>query len=157
MKKIIKIVMPILVTVVSIVAIVFSSIAIATRNDQKILDAYQVGLKGFFEDNITRMYIDSGHNPNHMGEFSDEAVLNEMRSLLKTAVYQKTDPYKPDHKLGSDSFAYIEFDTNENKYYFSVAVNKLHISINTDSSYYNCNVSSLTKELINETLDALFD
>lgn len=122
----------------------------------EITDFVGAGLAAFMNDEITEMYVDQTANPDLHGDFFDEDVLSEVRELVSTATFQKTDEPKHGNEPGSYVTPYIKFTSAESEYIFMIEGSTLCIIINGEKTYYNSNIRPEINNLISDIIEKEF-
>lgn len=158
----VKLVAIILCIVLSVAAIVVSSIAIVQGGkDVKLCNAYQIGLRQFLTGEVTETSISEIAYGLEDGD-CDVSVVEELRGILKDASYQKAPQYKPSSAPGSGEFTTVYVTVTDVvmkdsvKYAISVCNDFLGININGGQSYYYSNVCQKVIAVLDDAVLAAF-
>lgn len=140
--------------IISIVALVIGIVALTDKSDTKIAGAYDIGLADLLHGEVVQMKY-NGVEPTHRVEFMDEEILNELREILRVAVYQKTKypKYKGFPYIGNGPGSNLQITTTKSVFYISPAI----ITVNGESNCYNTNISYPVSHIMEKIYNKLFN
>ncbi len=138
--KIITIILMSLNLIAVTVAIIISSISLSKQKYNEIYSCHEVGFDEIFGDEpVEKMYVHFQIMSHESAEFYDEDIINELKDLVKNAVFQKQESDNKRILLANTSLA---FYTKDKMIDLGIArFGSLYIRTNDSEAYYKTNVA----------------